>query len=67
VTVLALLQMAVMADNPRMDLMYFLTGVMFAILPTTVLGFIGYSVVRDWYLHHYRRKVAPTPPPPAGR
>ncbi len=59
--VLALLQMT-MVDNPRMDLMYFLTGVLFALLPTTVLGIIGYSVVRDWYLHHYRRKPTPTPP-----
>ena len=59
-TVLALLQMTM--DNPHVDLMYFLTGVMFAFLPTTVLGIIAYFVVRDWYLHHYRRKPTLTPP-----
>jgi len=52
-----------MADNPHLDLMYFLAGVLLALLPTSVLGIIGYFVIRDWYLHHYRRKPAPTPPP----
>ncbi len=60
-TLLALLQMA-MADNPHLDLLYFLTGVLIALLPTSVLGIIAYFVVRDWYVHHYRRKPAPTPP-----
>ena len=60
-TQLAVLQMT-MVDNPHLDLMYFLAGVLLALLPTSVLGIIGYCVLRDWYLHHYRRKPAPTPP-----
>ena len=53
-------------DNPRLDLLYFICGVMIALLPTSVLGMIGYFVVRDWYRNHYR-KPAPTTSGPAGR
>jgi hypothetical protein len=51
-------------DNPRLDLLYFLTGVLLAIVPTTVLGYIGFCVIRDWYRHHYRRRAAPAEPRP---
>ena len=54
-------------DNPHLDLLYFISGVMIALLPTSVLGMIGYFVVRDWYRNHYVRKAAPTTPGPAGR
>ena len=50
-------------DNPHLDLLYFLTGVLLALVPTSVLGMIGFFVVRDWYRNHYRRKPAPAPPP----
>ena len=54
-------------DNPHLDLLYFICGVMIALLPTSVLGMIGYFVVRDWYRNHYVRKPAPTTPGPVGR
>ena len=60
-TLLAAVQMTM--DNPQLDLLYFLTGVLLALVPTTVLGMIGYFVVRDWYRNHYRRKPAPAQPP----
>ena len=46
-------------DNPRLDLLYFLTGVLLALVPTSVFGYIGFCVIRDWYRHHYRRRAAP--------
>jgi hypothetical protein len=61
---LAVVQMVM--DNPKLDLMYFICGVLLALLPTSVLGMIGYFVVRDWYRNHYLRKPAPTIGP-AGR
>jgi hypothetical protein len=54
-------------DNPKLDLLYFICGVMIALLPTSVLGMIGYYVIRDWYRNHYLRKPAPTTPEPAER
>jgi hypothetical protein len=51
--------------DPKLDLLYFICGVMIAILPTSILGMIGYFVVRDWYRNHYR-KPAPTTSGPAG-
>jgi hypothetical protein len=60
---LPLAQMAM--DNPKLDLLYFLTGLMFAAVPTSVLGIIGFFVIRDWYRHHYRRNVAPAGQRPA--
>jgi hypothetical protein len=62
---LAVVQMVM--DNPTLDLMYFICGVLLALLPTSVLGMIGYFVVRDWYRNHYMHKPAPTTPGPAGR
>ena len=59
--ILAALQMTM--DNPNVDLLYFLTGVLIAILPTSVLGTIAFFVVRDWYRNHYRRRAAPGAPP----
>ena len=62
---LAVVQMTM--DNPKLDLLYFLCGVLLALVPTSVLGTIGYFVVRDWYRNHYLRKPAPLPVPPPGR
>jgi hypothetical protein len=62
---LAVVQMTM--DNPKLDLLYFFCGVLLALVPTSVLGTIGYFVVRDWYLNHYLRKPAPAPAPPPGR
>ena len=62
---LAVVQMVM--DNPKLDLLYFISGVLLALLPTSVLGMIGYFVVRDWYRNHYVRKPASTTPGPAGR
>jgi hypothetical protein len=62
---LAVVQMVM--DNPTLDLLYFICGVLLALLPTSVLGMIGYFVVRDWYRNHYVRKPAPTTSGPAGR
>jgi len=53
----ALVQMTM--DNPRLDLLYFLTGVLIALVPTSILGTMGFFVIRDWYRHHYRRGAAP--------
>jgi ABC-type phosphate transport system permease subunit len=64
---MALAAVQMVMDNPKLDLMYFLCGVLLAALPTSVLGMIGYFVVRDWYRNHYVRRPAPTPPGPAGR
>jgi hypothetical protein len=64
-TILAVVQHAM--DNPKLDLLYFICGVMIALLPTSVLGMIGYFVVRDWYRNHYLRKPAPTTSGPPGR
>jgi hypothetical protein len=44
---------------------YFLTGLGFALMPTSVLGIIGVCAIRDWYRHHYRRAVAPAGQAPA--
>jgi hypothetical protein len=54
-------------DNPNLDLLYFICGVMIALLPTSILGMIGYFVIRDWYRNHYLRKPAPTTSVPPGR
>ena len=59
--ILATLVQMVM-DNPRLDLMYFLTGVLIALLPTSVLGLIGFFVIRDWYRQRREHKAAAAPP-----
>jgi len=60
--ILATLVQMTMVDNPHLDLMYFLTGVLLALVPTSVLGLIAFYVVRDWYRHHYRPKADPGRP-----